>query len=290
MQKTLFTTTIQIPREERSKIDVLIENIEPSPILWEPANRKKLSITQYFTTKTLVKKYNTALSKLLRNANVVHSTPLVSTIKNEDWALSWRRFFRVTRAGKKIVIVPSWETFSPKKADVPIYLDPGMSFGTGLHPTTKMCIRMIEELAESGAKGSFLDIGCGSGILSIAAAKLGFSPVHGIDNDPLAVSASCSNTKHNHVRCRFSRTDVLKLSRKNRFNIVTANMLAQELERNAPAIVSAVHRSKNSKLILAGMLSSQFDETMALFQKLGFGPTSTLTLKGWKSAFLVRTK
>jgi len=170
--------------------------------------------------------------------------------------------------------------------DLPISLDPGMSFGTGLHPTTRMCIRLIETLASAGITGSFLDVGCGSGILSIAASLLGFSPVTGIDIDPLAISSARKNAGANKCRCSFSLADAADIKRSAGFKIVAANMLAQELERNAPAIARAVSRQEGSHLILSGMLANQYSETVRIFQKLGFSERSSLSEKGWKSACL----
>jgi ribosomal protein L11 methyltransferase len=115
----------------------------------------------------------------------------VRTLEEEDWANAWKQHYSVLRVGERTVIVPSWLEYGPQPGDVVLYLDPGMAFGTGLHPTTQLCLRLLERYARPGL--SVLDLGTGSGILAIAAAKLGAGPVLALDNDPVAVAVAAEN-------------------------------------------------------------------------------------------------
>jgi len=118
-------------------------------------------------------------------------------IREEDWANAWKKHFHVLTIGKNIVIVPTWLEHKQKPSDLIIHLDPGMAFGTGHHPTTKLCLEILEKVV--GPQMNILDLGTGSGILTIAAMKLGARSVVALDTDPLAIKATRSNLKVNTV-------------------------------------------------------------------------------------------
>ena len=119
----------------------------------------------------------------------------VQQLEEEDWANAWKRHYGVQRIGVRTVIVPSWLDYDPAPGEVVLHLDPGMAFGTGLHPTTQLCVRLLERYVTPGART--LDLGTGSGILAIAAAKLGARPVLALDNDPIAIDATVENVARN---------------------------------------------------------------------------------------------
>jgi ribosomal protein L11 methyltransferase len=119
------------------------------------------------------------------------------TLEEEDWANAWKEHYRVLRIGKRTVIVPSWLEYAAQPDDIVLNLDPGMAFGTGLHPTTQLCLMLLEQRARPGQRT--LDLGTGSGILAIAAAKLGAGPVLALDNDPIATKAAQENVERNGV-------------------------------------------------------------------------------------------
>jgi ribosomal protein L11 methyltransferase len=121
----------------------------------------------------------------------------VRVLEEQDWANAWKQFYTVQRIGEHTVIVPSWLEYTPQPGDVVLHLDPGMAFGTGLHPTTQLCLRLLERFARSDAR--MLDLGTGSGILSIAAARQGSTPVLALDNDPVAVDVARENISRNGV-------------------------------------------------------------------------------------------
>ena len=131
-------------------------------------------------------------------AHVAEISPLrVKVIGEDDWQQAWKEHFHVLRVGKHLVIVPTWRDYQPKKSDVVIGLDPGVAFGTGHHPTTRMCLELLEELVDPGM--SVLDVGCGSGILSIAAAKLGAKRVLALETDSMAAKAAEENVLQNQT-------------------------------------------------------------------------------------------
>jgi ribosomal protein L11 methyltransferase len=117
------------------------------------------------------------------------------SLEEEDWANAWKVHYPIRRIGERWVIVPSWLAYEPQPGDLVLELDPGMAFGTGLHPTTQLCLRLIERYGQAGQRA--LDLGCGSGILAIGLAKLGATSVLAVDNDPIAVAATAENVERN---------------------------------------------------------------------------------------------
>ena len=123
--------------------------------------------------------------------------PRVRHLSEEDWAHAWKKHHQILRVGQRIVVKPSWQTYTPRPDDVVVELDPGMAFGTGLHPSTRLCLVALERHLTPGMK--VLDVGTGSGILAIAAARLGAGPVLALDIDPIAVEAARANIAANKV-------------------------------------------------------------------------------------------
>ncbi|MFN8445187.1 MAG: 50S ribosomal protein L11 methyltransferase [Caldilineaceae bacterium] len=121
--------------------------------------------------------------------------PEFKEVKEEDWANAWKKYYKPLRIGERIVLKPSWEEYNPEPNDLVIELDPGMAFGTGLHPTTRLCVAALEEYVHPG--DSVLDLGTGSGVLAIAAAKLGATDILATDIDPIAVRTAIENVEIN---------------------------------------------------------------------------------------------
>jgi ribosomal protein L11 methyltransferase len=163
-------------------------------------------------------------------------------VREDDWAEAWKSHFPVLRVGRRLVIRPTWRRHHHQPDDVVLSLDPGMAFGTGLHPTTRLCLAALETLADEGllAKGSarggaarVIDVGCGSGILAIAAAKLGAGELLGVDTDPIAVESTTANARLNSQTRRLRVRQGSVPSGEGPFDIVLANLIASLLVRLA---------------------------------------------------------
>ena len=236
-------------------------------------------------------------------------------IPDEDWKLAYRRHFKTEPIGRRLVTVPTWEFDAvkgdPRYADrIPLVLDPGMAFGTGKHETTKACLEYIDEV---GGGGSFLDMGCGSGILSIAAAKLGFAPVAGFDIDEDAVAASQENAALNGVQVDYrvfalgkgsisldesieaakgiypdlalqGKTNDAKVEPFKPAGFVVANILGPLLIAFADEIVSYAKKT----LVVSGILAELYPEVLAAFVARGFREVSHKTIGEWSTGLLVR--
>jgi ribosomal protein L11 methyltransferase len=159
-------------------------------------------------------------------------------VDEADWADAWKAHFPVMRIGRHLVIRPTWRRHRAAPGDVVIALDPGMAFGTGLHPTTRLCLAALEAAAARGElDGSrVLDVGCGSGILSIAAARLGARRVSGLDIDPIAIEATLANAKRNRLARRIRARVGSLPSGEPPFDLVVANLIASVLVALAPPL------------------------------------------------------
>ena len=152
-------------------------------------------------------------------------------VDEADWADAWKAHFPVMRVGAHLVIRPTWRRHRAAPGDVVLALDPGMAFGTGLHPTTRLCLAAIEGGADRGELDGarVLDVGCGSGILSIAAARLGARAVSGLDIDPIAIKATLANARRNRLARRIRAREGSLPSGEAPFDVVVANLIASVL-------------------------------------------------------------
>ena len=205
-----------------------------------------------------------------------------TTIPDEDWKLSYRRHFTTEHIGERLVVRPPWEPMPD--GGVVVTLDPGLAFGTGKHETTRACLEYIDSL--SGEGGRFLDMGCGSGILSIAAAKLGFSPVSGFDVDQEAVQASAENAEANGVEVEFFKYGLGAKVKRGlpRADLVAANILGPLLIRFADEIVPAVGK----RLIISGILTELYEDVLSAYVSRGLEEVSRRTIGEWTTGLLVR--
>jgi ribosomal protein L11 methyltransferase len=174
-----------------------------------------------------------------------------SVVDEADWAEAWKAHFHVLRLGRRLVIKPSWRRHARQGDEVVIDLDPGMAFGTGLHPTTRLCLEALEARADSGPLGRTLDVGCGSGILSIAAVKLGATRAIGVDIDPIAIEATLANARHNRVGKRVRAREGSIPSGDGPFDLVLANLIAGLLVELAEPL--AAELAPGGTLIASGI-------------------------------------
>lgn len=181
----------------------------------------------------------------------------MEAVQEQDWVRLTQSQFEPIRISERLWIVPSWHEPPDPKA-LCIELDPGLAFGTGSHPTTRLCLAWLE--AHIKGRESVLDYGCGSGILAIAAARLGAAPVVGVDLDPQAVAASLDNTARNQVMAEFHLPDALPSGM---FDVLVANILTNPLRALMPLLSARVR--PGGRIALSGILAGQADEILALY-------------------------
>jgi ribosomal protein L11 methyltransferase len=211
----------------------------------------------------------------------------IKKVRREDWAESWKRHFKPIEIGDKLLVKPSWSKKRPQKGQAVVILDPGLSFGTGQHPTTAYCLEEVVRNSRIKPRNgrSFLDIGTGSSILAIAAAKLGYTPICALDFDPEAVRIARANARANGVlnKIKISHSDAAKLPirPKKRFNLICANLISDLLVRERKRITAQL--SPDGILVVAGILRTEFSEVRRAYEKLGLKLISTRSRKEWQS-------
>lgn len=200
-------------------------------------------------------------------------------IDDSDWKNNWKKFFKILKPNKTIVIVPTWEEYEKKDGEEIIKLEPGMAFGTGSHETTSLCIKKLEEYIKPGMK--VLDIGTGSGILSIAASKLGASKVLGVDIDPMSVYIANENKKLNEVtNAEFIVGDLLSKV-KDKYDIVVSNILAEVIV----TMTGDLHKfmNKDGIFISSGILKVKSAMVIDSLEANGFDILNVEDLNEWTS-------
>lgn len=206
---------------------------------------------------------------------------LVATEVPDDWADRWQDFHKPLLVGGRLWLRPSWE--EPREDAVDVVVDPGRAFGTGAHPTTRLCLEYLLELADAGeASGPLTDLGSGSGVLAIAAAKLGWSPVSGYDHEAAAIEAATANAAANGVTIDFERLNLREQLPKLAPTVV-ANMTAPVLKALADQLSDA-----GSTWILSGLLPSELDDTAAAFAPAGLTEADRRSDGDWAALLLRR--
>lgn len=195
------------------------------------------------------------------------SAPTFCSVAEADWAEAWKERLNILHVGRHIVIRPSWRDYVPAPGDLVIQLDPGMAFGTGLHPTTQMCLVALEELICPGAE--VLDLGTGSGILAIASARLGAGHVLAVDNDPIAVDAARDNVMNNGVQGTVSVMCGSLTEASGSYDLVVVNILARVIVEMVQEGLATRVRSGGG-LIAAGILANQEPEVVAALKRGDF--------------------
>jgi ribosomal protein L11 methyltransferase len=217
--------------------------------------------------------------------NVAPGRVALGRVRWEDWAESWKRHFRPIRVGSALLVKPSWSRLKPRKGQAVVVLDPGLSFGTGQHPTTAFCLQQLVSRRGRAKPQSLLDIGTGSGILALAAAQLGYDPVHALDNDPEAIRVACANARHNGLasRIRFHRQDLARLSRRGvgKYSIICANLIASLLMAERGRILAQL--APSGILLLAGILKEEFPAVQAAYEGAGLRLVASRTQREWRS-------
>lgn len=291
-QKKLYQLTVTIPAIAEEPASAVIESLFAQwPISFtEPESGiTQLSLflaVDHPPSKAQLSELGTKLDALNSyGIPVGNPTVRVARLANRNWKHSWKRHFKPLQIGRHLLLRPSWSKRRAMPGQSLVVLDPGLSFGTGQHPTTSFCLRELVNARKENLNPSLLDIGTGSGILAIAAAKLGYTPVHGFDYDPDSIRVAGANARRNRVdhKIRFRRQDLSTLPARGRqkWDVVCANLLADLLTQEAGKILNRV--KPGGVLVIAGILSKEFNTLDQHFTALGVQPIRTRTEGEWRS-------
>jgi ribosomal protein L11 methyltransferase len=238
------------------------------------------AVTGYFAdTATAAARCEALEAELRRLERVAGISGRVeyARIDEQDWAEAWKEHFWPEKITDNIVVKPSWREYPAGAREIVLEIDPGMAFGTGTHPTTALCIRLIQ--SHLGTGGSFLDVGTGSGILMIAAAKLGAATVCGVDNDPVAVTVAEKNLLANRVD-HFSlfNGDLVEQIHQ-AFDVVAANILAEVILDLLPRLLPVL--KENGIFICSGIVTAKRDAVLSGLKANGLAVVEMLEREGW---------
>lgn len=214
-------------------------------------------------------------------------TTALESFDDQSWKDGWKAYFKPAQVSPRIAIRTPWSTFTPEPGVNVIVIEPGMAFGTGLHETTQLCIRAIDRLSQAQAFKSMLDVGCGSGVLSIAGALCGIPVVRGVDNDPVCIDVSRENGALNRVNATFDGTDIWDVTQQ--YELVVANIISSVLKSLKEDIKTAL--AVGGTLVLSGILAEEREEVEAAFMEgIPLEQISHETLGEWCSLTFVKRK
>lgn len=280
---------------EDAATEVLSELLQSSPAVYYDCETRLSTLSVYLTdSKVWNPKVKSALSTRLAGLKDfgLATGPMrlrFQKVRKEDWAESWKRHFKPLRIGQKLVVRPSWIKPDPK-VKLEIVLDPGLSFGTGQHPTTEFCLRQLAGMRDIKPGTGFLDIGTGTGILAIAAAKLGFKPVDAFDFDPEAVHVAEANARKNRTSklLHLYQADLTKLPSKStvRSDVICANLTSNLLIGELDRILARLN--PGGSLILAGILATEFESVRKACTNAGLVLVKDRAQKEWHSGHFLR--
>ncbi len=210
-------------------------------------------------------------------------------IHEEDWANAWKDYYHVTHIGQHLVIRPSWRDYTPKDDEVVLELDPGMAFGTGLHPTTRMCLEQLEHYTRPGMR--VLDVGTGSGILALAAVKLGAASIHCIDNSTVAVESALANAAVNHLNSRITvalgvldDAEATRMARQ--YDLVLANIIARVIGSLAPNLAQVL--APGGLLITSGIIDERRHEAEQPLMAAGLRLIEQAMIDDWVTLIMLK--
>lgn len=208
-------------------------------------------------------------------------------VHEEDWANSWKQYYKPIKTGEKLVIVPEWEEYDPAPGEIVVLMDPGMAFGTGTHETTRLCAMLLEKYVRPGDR--MLDVGCGSGILAICAAKLGAGSCFACDIDPVAVRIAGENAALNQTaQVETGVSDLLAQAKKapGGYHVCCANIVADVIIRLSPDI--GAFMEPDGVLIVSGIITERADETVSALKDAGWYLIDERRENGWFAGALRR--
>ena len=241
------------------------------------ADKSKGSCSIFVPEEKNVSEYISYINERLPLLGIPYETEIINTA-DEEWSTAWKKYYKPTPIGERIVIVPSWEHYDKKDGEIIIDMDPGMAFGTGTHETTRLCATLLEKYIKQGDK--MLDIGSGSGILAICGAKLGASSCFACDIDPVAVRTEKENCERNgcdNITCAVS--DLLAGVSDDKYDIVTANIVADIIIRLSSDV--GRYMKDGAHIVVSGIISEREPEVDRAMLESGFTKVEALYDGGW---------
>ncbi len=217
---------------------------------------------------------------IIYNIDIGRNKVSISEVNEEEWATAWKKYYNPVKISERFTIVPTWEIYSPVSSDeLIIELDPGMAFGTGTHPTTVMCIQALERTVRPGDR--VIDVGTGSGVLSIAAAMLDAEDVRAYDLDEVAVTQARLNTKLNKVHniVTVNQNNLLDGVEENSANVIVANILAEVILRFTDDAAKVL--KPGGSFIASGIIQPKKDQVKEALCTSGFEITETILMEDW---------
>ncbi|HOY56766.1 MAG TPA: 50S ribosomal protein L11 methyltransferase [Verrucomicrobiota bacterium] len=299
MTADLIEISIVTSNEAEEAVAALLERVSGlTPVLYTAQDRPATKVTVYLDRKhrwTDARKNAVLRGLALLRAEGLDVGPgrlRLRRLRAESWVNAWKRHFRPIEIGQALLLKPSWSRRTPKAAQAVVTLDPGLSFGTGQHPTTRFCLEQIVACRNLAHPPSLLDAGTGSGILAIAAAKLGYRPILAFDFDPASIKAARANARANNVaaRARFLRGDLRcpPIEPGARFDVVCANLTTDLLMVEAKRIARWMR--PEGRLVLAGILAVEFRDVFKAYERLGLKLVTTRVEREWQCGAFARTR
>ena len=281
--------TTSAAREE-AVAGLLEQTFQVPAAVYHDARTGKQTVSVYPSSlRAAPRQARAGLGRALRRLFPGRAGILIKKLRRENWAQSWKRHFKPMEIGHALLIKPGWSRRRARPGQRVVRLDPGLSFGTGHHATTLFCLEQLAACRRPGARQSFLDIGAGSAILAIAAAKLGYSPVQAFDFDPEAIRVGRANARRNRVmgRVRPRRLDLTRLPARSRrqWDVICANLTADLLTSQAEKIRARL--KPGGQLIVAGILRAEFFRIRDKFETFGLTLAKNGVQEEWHSGRFV---
>ena len=248
------------------------------------ADKTIVSVSAYVPADKPATDHTSYIRERLEALGVEAKIELISLCE-EDWADSWKQYYKPIKIGQRLVVVPMWEKYDAKSGEIIVKMDPGMAFGTGTHETTRLCATLLEKYVDSNSL--MLDVGCGSGILAICASKLGAKKCYAYDIDPVAVKVARENVKDNDVSnidCEVS--DLLKGVKEQKYDVITANIVADIIIRMLPDISKFMH--EKTTLVVSGIIDERCEDVYKSIDKNNFKITEEIHENGWCAISLMK--